>query len=53
MPIASLAKIMTASYVVLVIIPLSAGGPGPAITVTAADAAAYASDQRQGPSVVR
>jgi len=51
-PIASLAKIMTA-YVVLGGHPLPAGGPGPAITVTAADAAAYASDQRQGQSVVR
>ncbi len=51
-PIASLAKIMTA-YVVLSDHPLSAGVPGPAITVTAADAAAYASDQRQGQSVVR
>ena len=51
-PIASLAKIMTA-YVVLSDHPLSGGGPGPAITVTAADAAAYSSDQRQGQSVVR
>ena len=51
-PIASLAKIMTA-YVVLGDHPLAAGGPGPAITVTAADAAAYASDERQGQSVVR
>ena len=51
-PIASLAKIMTA-YVVLSDHPLPAGGSGPAITVTAADAAAYASDQRQGQSVVR
>ena len=51
-PIASLAKIMTA-YVVLSDHPLPAGGPGPAITVTAADAAAYTSDQRQGQSVVR
>ena len=51
-PIASLAKIMTA-YVVLGGHPLPVGGPGPAITVTAADAAAYASDQRQGQSVVR
>ena len=50
-PIASLAKIMTA-YVVLRDHPLPAGGSGPAITVTAADAAAYASDQRQGQSVV-
>ena len=51
-PIASLAKIMT-GYVVLRDHPLPAGGPGPAITVTAADAAAYASDERQGQSVVR
>ena len=52
MPIASLAKIMTA-YVVLSGHPLPAGGSGPAITVTAADASAYASDQRQGQSVVK
>ena len=51
-PIASLAKIMTA-YVVLGDHPLTGGGSGPAITVTAADAAAYASDQRQGQSVVQ
>jgi serine-type D-Ala-D-Ala carboxypeptidase (penicillin-binding protein 5/6) len=51
-PIASLAKIMTA-YVVLSDHPLPVGGSGPAITLTAADAAAYASDQRQGQSVVR
>jgi serine-type D-Ala-D-Ala carboxypeptidase (penicillin-binding protein 5/6) len=51
-PIASLAKIMTA-YLVLGDHPLAAGGPGPTITVTAADAAVYASDQRQGQSVVR
>ena len=51
-PIASLAKIMT-GYVVLGDHPLPAGGPGPVITVTAADASAYASDQRQGQSVVR
>jgi serine-type D-Ala-D-Ala carboxypeptidase (penicillin-binding protein 5/6) len=50
--IASLAKIMTA-YVVLRDHPLPAGGSGPAITVTAADAAVYASDQRQGQSVVK
>jgi serine-type D-Ala-D-Ala carboxypeptidase (penicillin-binding protein 5/6) len=50
-PIASLAKIMTA-YVVLREHPLPAGQSGPVITVTAADAAAYASDQRQGQSVV-
>jgi serine-type D-Ala-D-Ala carboxypeptidase (penicillin-binding protein 5/6) len=51
-PIASLAKIMT-GYVVLSDHPLSADGSGPAITVTAADAAAYASDQGQGQSVVK
>ena len=51
-PIASLAKIMTA-YVVFRDHPLPAGQSGPAITVTAADAAAYASDQRQGQSVVK
>jgi serine-type D-Ala-D-Ala carboxypeptidase (penicillin-binding protein 5/6) len=51
-PIASLAKIMTA-YLVLNDHPLPAGESGPAITVTRADAAAYASDQRQGQSVVR
>ena len=48
-PIASLAKIMT-GYVVLSGHPLPAGGSGP---VTAADAAAYASDRRQGQSVVQ
>jgi serine-type D-Ala-D-Ala carboxypeptidase (penicillin-binding protein 5/6) len=51
-PIASLAKIMT-GYVVLGDHPLPAGGPGPLITVTAADAAAYASDRQQGQSVVK
>jgi serine-type D-Ala-D-Ala carboxypeptidase (penicillin-binding protein 5/6) len=51
-PIASLAKIMTAD-IVLRGRPLPAAGPGPAIAVAAADAAAYTSDQRQGQSVVR
>ncbi len=51
-PIASLAKIMT-GYLVLGDHRLSAGGSGPAITVTAADAADYASDERQGQSVVQ
>ena len=51
-PIASLAKIMT-GCVVLSGHPLPAGGSGPVITVTAADAAAYASDRRQGQSVVK
>jgi serine-type D-Ala-D-Ala carboxypeptidase (penicillin-binding protein 5/6) len=51
-PIASLAKIMTA-YVLLSDHPLSAGESGPVITVTAADAALYASDKQQGQSVVQ
>jgi serine-type D-Ala-D-Ala carboxypeptidase (penicillin-binding protein 5/6) len=51
-PIASLAKIMTAEIVLRDRL-LPAGGPSPPITVTAADAAAYASDQRQGQSVVK
>jgi serine-type D-Ala-D-Ala carboxypeptidase (penicillin-binding protein 5/6) len=51
-PIASLAKIMTAD-IVLRDRPLPAGGPGPVIAVAAADAAAYARDQRQGQSVVK
>jgi serine-type D-Ala-D-Ala carboxypeptidase (penicillin-binding protein 5/6) len=51
-PIASLAKIMTAD-IVLRDRPLPAGGPGPPITVTTADAAAYASDERRGQSVVK
>ena len=51
-PIASLAKIMTAD-IVLRGHPLPAAGPGPVITVAAAEAAAYARDQRQGQSVVR
>jgi len=50
-PIASLAKIM-AAYVVLRGHPLPAGGSGPPITVTAAEAA-YASDERHGQSVVK
>jgi serine-type D-Ala-D-Ala carboxypeptidase (penicillin-binding protein 5/6) len=50
-PIASLAKIMT-GYVVLRDHPLPANGSGPSITVTAVDATTYASDQRQGQSVV-
>ena len=50
-PIASLAKIM-AAYVVLRGHPLPAGGSGPPITVTAAEAA-YASAERHGQSVVK
>ena len=52
MAIASVAKIMTA-YVVLRDHPLQTGGTGPAITVTAADVAAYARDKSQGQSVVK
>jgi hypothetical protein len=51
-PIASLAKIMT-GYAVLRDRPLPTAGPGPVIAVAAADAAAYARDQRQEQSVVR
>jgi D-alanyl-D-alanine carboxypeptidase len=51
-PSASLAKILT-GYLVLRDHPLPAGGSGPAITVTAADAAAFAGDQRLGQSVVK
>src|SRR6266516_3957260 len=51
-PIASLAKIMTADMV-LRGRPLPAAGPGPVIAVAAADAADYARDQRQGQSVVK
>jgi len=40
-------------YVVLRDRPLPAAGPGPVITVTAADAAAYANDERLGQSVVQ
>ena len=50
--IASVAKIMTA-YVVLAGHPVSAGGSGPAITVSAADVAAYVTDERQGQSTVK
>ena len=52
LPIASLAKIMTA-YLVLRDHPLPAGGSGPAITVTRTDMATYTSDERQGQSVVK
>jgi serine-type D-Ala-D-Ala carboxypeptidase (penicillin-binding protein 5/6) len=51
-PIASLAKIMTA-YVVLRDHPLRAGQPGPQLTVTAADVAAYRRDEQEGQSVVK
>ncbi|HUK71288.1 MAG TPA: hypothetical protein VLW50_21385 [Streptosporangiaceae bacterium] len=50
--IASVTKIMTA-YIVLHDHPLPTGGSGPAITVSAADVAAYALDKSQGQSVVK
>ncbi len=50
-PIASLAKIMTA-YVILTAHPLTGSSQGPTITVTAADADAYAADLAAGGSVV-
>jgi D-alanyl-D-alanine carboxypeptidase (penicillin-binding protein 5/6) len=50
-PIASLAKIMTA-YIILRDHPLRGGQPGPRLSVTAADVAAYRRDQKQGESVV-
>jgi serine-type D-Ala-D-Ala carboxypeptidase (penicillin-binding protein 5/6) len=50
-PIASVAKLMTA-YVVLQDHPLSAGGPGPEITVEPSEAAAYPAQARDGDSLV-
>jgi serine-type D-Ala-D-Ala carboxypeptidase (penicillin-binding protein 5/6) len=50
-PIASVAKLMTA-YVILQDHPLSAGGPGPDITVLPSEAAAYPSQARDGDSLV-
>lgn len=50
-PIASIAKVMTA-YVVLHDHPLHGGAAGPQITVTPADAAAFAADRDTGQSVV-
>ena len=52
MAIASVAKIMTA-YIVLRDHPLQMGEAGPAITVSAADVAAYDQDKSQGQSVVK
>ena len=51
-PIASLTKVMTA-YVVLTDHPLGAGQTGPPITMTDADARAYAVGESQNQSVVR
>jgi D-alanyl-D-alanine carboxypeptidase (penicillin-binding protein 5/6) len=50
-PIASVTKTMTA-YVILADHPLEEGGSGPTITVTAAEAAAYAKEFAQGDSLV-
>jgi D-alanyl-D-alanine carboxypeptidase (penicillin-binding protein 5/6) len=50
-PIASVAKLMTA-YVVLLDHPLPGGGSGPDITVQSSEAAAYASQVRDGDSLV-
>ncbi|GAA5199216.1 hypothetical protein GCM10023322_74370 [Rugosimonospora acidiphila] len=51
-PIASVTKVMTA-YVVLRDHPLSAGGDGPTLTVTAAEAAAYPDEVAKNESLVR
>ena len=51
MPIASVAKLMTA-YVVLLDHPLPVGGSGPEITVQSAEAAAYPSQAGAGDSLV-
>ena len=51
-PIASVAKVMTA-YVVLRDHPLTADEPGPTITVSAAEAAAYRGQLAKGESLVR
>jgi serine-type D-Ala-D-Ala carboxypeptidase (penicillin-binding protein 5/6) len=50
-PIASIAKVMTA-YVILRDHPLAAGASGPLITVRPQEAAAYASQARNGDSLV-
>lgn len=52
LPIASLTKVMTA-YVILTDHPLAPGSQGPALTMTAADAAAYAFGLGQNQSVAR
>jgi D-alanyl-D-alanine carboxypeptidase len=51
-PIASVAKVMTA-YVILGDHPLAVGASGPLITVRPEEAAAYASEARDGDSLVR
>jgi D-alanyl-D-alanine carboxypeptidase (penicillin-binding protein 5/6) len=51
-PIASVAKTMTA-YLILKHHPLADGESGPTMTVTAAEAAAYGSEVKEGQSVVK
>ena len=50
-PIASLAKVMT-GYVILADHPLAAGQPGPALTVTAAEAGAYQAELAANESLI-
>jgi serine-type D-Ala-D-Ala carboxypeptidase (penicillin-binding protein 5/6) len=50
-PIASLAKVMT-SYVILADHPLTPGQPGPALTVTAAEAGAYQAELAANESLI-
>jgi D-alanyl-D-alanine carboxypeptidase (penicillin-binding protein 5/6) len=51
-PIASVTKTMTA-YLILAHHPLAAGESGPLITVSSAEAAAYATESKQGQSLVK
>ncbi|RKR88680.1 D-alanyl-D-alanine carboxypeptidase (penicillin-binding protein 5/6) [Micromonospora pisi] len=51
-PIGSVAKVMTA-YVVLTDHPLRVGEPGPSLTVSAEQAAAYSAEQARGESLVQ
>jgi D-alanyl-D-alanine carboxypeptidase (penicillin-binding protein 5/6) len=51
-PIASVTKTMTA-YLILQHHPLAAGDAGPTITISSADAAAYATAAKQGQSLVK
>jgi len=51
-PIASVTKTMTA-YLVLAHHPLAAGESGPLITVSSAEAAAYAVESKQGQSLIK
>jgi len=51
-PIGSVSKVMTA-YVVLTDHPLDVGQPGPSLTVTAQQAAAYQQEKARGESVIQ